>query len=442
VRITYSAKIEAPKGMTPVMSAEQLGQRPDGRWIFRMPQAIPPYLIALACGRLEFRAISDRAGIWAEPSIADKARKEFEDTEAMIVAAEELFGPYRWGRYDILILPPAFPFGGMENPRLTFATPTVLAGDKSLVALIAHELAHSWSGNLVTNATWSDFWLNEGTTTYFEQRIMEAVYGPERSNMEKLLEYQALERELAELAPRDQILHVDLAGRHPDDGFSGVPYVKGALLLRRLEQLVGRPAFDRFLRRYFDEHAFRSITTGDFERYLRKNLLDGQRGWEKELDLTHWLYAPGLPDDAPRPVSRELQRVADALDRFDPRRPKADLGTDGWVTQQWLFFLEGLPPLSADAMAGLDEKYGFTSTGNSEILAVWLRLSIQNGYAGADQRLEEFLMTVGRRKFLKPLYTELAKTEQGKLKGRAIYANARLRYHTVSTGTIDKILDW
>src|SRR6185436_14049891 len=138
---------------------------------------IPSYLIALAAGDLAFRSLGPRSGVYAEPSVVDAAAFEFADTEPMIHAVEELYGPYRWGRYDLLVLPPSFPFGGMENPRLTFATPTILSGDRSLVNLVAHELAHSWSGNLVTNATWNDFWLNEGFTVYFERRIMEEVSG-------------------------------------------------------------------------------------------------------------------------------------------------------------------------------------------------------------------------------------------------------------------------
>ena len=266
MRVTYEARIRAPQPLTVVMSAEQLGRDDGGAWCFRMPQPIPSYLIALACGELEFRPISERCGVWAEPSVVAGARPaELADTEAMIAAAEGLFGPYRWGRYDVLVLPPSFPFGGMENPRLTFATPTILAGDKSLVALVAHELAHSWSGNLVTNATWRDFWLNEGFTVYLEHRIMEEVYGLERARMEqRARRWTRLKDEMAELATRDQVLHIDLAGRHPDDGFSQVPYDKGALFLRRLEQVFGRERFDRFLRGWFDEHAFESVTTAEF----------------------------------------------------------------------------------------------------------------------------------------------------------------------------------
>ncbi|HVS18854.1 MAG TPA: M1 family aminopeptidase/hydrolase, partial [Planctomycetota bacterium] len=293
VRVTYEARVRAPHGLTVVMGAEQLGQAQDGAWRFRMPQAIPPYLIALACGELEFRALSQRCGVWAEKPVVARAADEFADVEAMVVAAERLFGPYRWGRYDVLILPPSFPYGGMENPRLTFATPTILAGDRSLVALIAHELAHSWSGNLVTNATWRDFWLNEGFTVYIENRIMEEVYGIERARMEQVLARAELVEEMAGMQPRDTVLHIDLAGRHPDDGFSGVPYEKGALFLRRLEQLFGRPAFDAFLRDYFDAHAFGSITTDDFRAWLDERLLRPAPELAAQLDLDRWLNAPG-----------------------------------------------------------------------------------------------------------------------------------------------------
>jgi leukotriene-A4 hydrolase len=443
VRITYEATVRAPEELTVVMSAEQLGRGGDGAWRFRMPQAIPPYLIALAAGDLEFAAISPRSGVWAERSLAKSARDELIDTEAMIRAAEALFGPYRWGRYDVLVLPPSFPFGGMENPRLTFATPTVLAGDKSLVSLVAHELSHSWSGNLVTNATWRDFWLNEGFTVYCEERIMERVYGPERATLEKQLARQDLEKEMTELEPWQQVLHMDLAGKHPDDGFSGIPYVKGALFLRRLEALFGRDRFDPFLRGYFDAHAFRSITTDDFVAYLKKELLAKDPALAAQVDLQLWLEKPGLPADAPRDSSPALAKVDGERARFLAGAKARTLDTKSWVTQQWQHFINNLPgDLALDRLTDLDQTFSFTASGNSEILTDWLVLSVKRNYRPADQRLGEFLMTVGRRKFLKPLYSELAKTPTGLARARAIYAKARPRYHAVSTSTIDKILKW
>ena len=443
VRITYDATIRAPKPLTAVMSAEQLGRGADGAWRFRMPQAIPPYLIALAAGDLAFAPISKRAGVWAEPSLAKSARDELSDTESMIAAAETLFGPYRWGRYDVLVLPPAFPFGGMENPRLTFATPTVLAGDKSLVSLVAHELAHSWSGNLVTNGTWRDFWLNEGFTVYCEQRIMEKVYGPERATMERQLSRQDLEKEMRELEPWQQVLHPDLTGRHPDDYFSSVPYVKGALFLRRVEAIFGRERFDQVLRGWFDGHAFGSATTDDFVAWLRRELLDKDPARAAGIDLDLWLNKPGLPSDAPRDSSPAMARVDAQRDRFVQGAAPSTLDTKGWVTQQWEHFIQGMPDsVPLERLAELDKAFGFTASRNSEILCDWLVLAIRRHYKAADGRLSEFLMEVGRRKFLKPIYSELAKTPEGLEKARAIYTRARPRYHAVSTGTIDKILKW
>ncbi len=441
VRMTYDARIRAPQGLVPVMSAESLGRDEQGAYRFRMPQAIPSYLIALACGDLAFEPISERCGIWADPALVKSARAELEDTERMIVEAERLFGPYRWGRYDLIVLPPAFPFGGMENPRLTFATPTILAGDKSLVALVAHELAHSWSGNLVTNATWRDFWLNEGFTVYFEGRIMEVVYGTERARMERQLAIAELEKTLRELEPWQTVLHIDLEGHHPDDGFSDVPYTKGALFLTRIEQLAGRERFDGFLRRWFDEHAFRSVTTEQFLRFLDRELIAEDRARYAPLNIDEWLTQPGLPADAPRPSTDALTRVDRELTKWRLSRQVEGIDTTGWVTQQWQHFLEGLESdLDASAMAKLDARFALTQTGNSEVLVIWLRLAIRHGYKPADARLQDFLMTVGRRKFLEPLYKQLAATQQGLERAKSIYAGARPRYHAVTAGTIDEIL--
>ncbi|HEX6886292.1 MAG TPA: M1 family metallopeptidase [Planctomycetota bacterium] len=435
VRVTYEARVRAPAGLTPVMSAEHMGQDSLGAWRFRLEQPIPPYLIALACGELEFRALSERCGVWAEPSVVERAAWELADTERMVVAAEQLFGPYRWGRYDVLILPPSFPFGGMENPRLTFATPTILAGDRSLVALVAHELAHSWSGNLVTNATWNDFWLNEGFTVYCENRIMEVLYGPERAAVERVLEIGELEEELATLEPWQQVLHMDLSGHHPDDGFSNVPYTKGALFLTRIEEVVGRERFDAFLRRYFERHAFQSLTTDGFLADLARFLPEARRG----VDLARWTTQPGLPADAPRPTTAALGAVDAELAAWAGGRAPRELATRDWTTQQWLRFLRGLPDgLTPEQMADLDGAFGFTRSGNSEILCQWLELAIAHGYRPADAALEEFLGTVGRRKFLKPLYTALMKADPER--GRALYRTNRTRYHSVSTGTLDGIV--
>lgn len=441
IRVTYAAQIQAPEGLTPLMSAEQLGRDNNGPFRFRMREPIPPYLIALACGQLHFLPISERCGVWAEAPTVRQARDELSDTEQMIRSAERLFGRYRWGRYDILILPPSFPFGGMENPRLTFATPTILAGDRSLVGLVAHELAHSWSGNLVTNARWTDFWLNEGFTVYLEQRIMEEVYGVERSEMEKQLGRRDLEEELKSLESWQQILETPLEGRHPDEGFSQVPYEKGALFLRRLETLVGRREFDLFLNRYFKRHAFQSITTEDFLADLKSDLFERIPSTDSNVNLEDWIRKPGLPADAEVVRSRWLAAVDVELGRWQSGAPPKSLKTQGWVTQQWMHFLQGLPRLlKPSQMRDLDAAFQFTSSGNAEILSQWFLVTIRNQYREADQRLERFLMTVGRRKYIKPLYAELATTPEGLARAKAIYTQARPRYHAVATTTIDALL--
>jgi Aminopeptidase N len=443
VRVTYSARIRTPKELMAVMSAENdVNAVRDGEYTFRMRQQIPPYLIALAVGDLVFKPMSDRTGVWAEPSVVEKAAAEFADTENMMKAAEELYGPYQWERYDILVLPPSFPFGGMENPRLTFATPTVIAGDKSLVALIAHELAHSWSGNLVTNATWRDFWLNEGFTVYLERRIQEKVFGKRRADMEEVLEVAELEQELKKLPEADQILHIDLKGRDPDDGFTNVPYVKGALFLRHLEQTFGRENFDRFLRGYFSHFQFQSITTGDFVNYLKANLLEKQPELAAKVNVEEWVEKPGLPASAPRPESDAFRQVSSLASQWIAGKAVlTEFPVKEWSTQEWLHFLNAMPDdLGVSRMKELDKAFNLTKTGNAEIASQWLQMAIRNRYEPAYARLEEFLTTVGRRKFLKPLYEELTKTPEGRKRGLAIYAKARPGYHPIAQVTIDGIL--
>ena len=443
VRVTYSAKIRVPKGLRAVMSARNDPHQSAGtEYSFDMPQQIPSYLIALAVGDIEFSPISKRTGVWTEPAMLSKAAAEFSDTEKMVQAAERLYGLYRWDQYDVLILPPSFPFGGMENPRLTFATPTIIAGDKSLVGLIAHELAHSWSGNLVTNATWRDFWLNEGFTVYFEHRIQEEVYGIERSEMEALIGKRELIREMADLPEKDEILYVDLKGRDPDEGFTQVPYVRGMLFLRRLEEIFGRDRFDTFLRGYFNQFAFKSIVTGDFLEYLQQNLFDQNAELASKIDVNEWLTQPGLPKDTPEPKSDALRKTETvAKDWSAGKLQTSSLPAKIWSTHEWLHFLRSLPAkLETGRMADLDRAFRLTESGNSEILAEWLLMSIRNGYQPASSRLERFLMEVGRRKYIKPLYQELAKAPEGKARAKAIYAKARSGYHPIAAATIDEIL--
>ncbi len=448
VRVTYSARVRTPKNLLAVMSSETNPQNAPrtGDYRFKMTKPIPSYLIAIAVGDITFQSLGKRTGVYTEPSMLKKAAFELSDTEKMVIATEKIYGKYAWGRYDLLVLPPSFPFGGMENPCFTFATPTIIAGDKSLVSLVAHELAHSWSGNLVTNATWRDFWLNEGFTTYLERRIIEEVYGVKRREMEATLGKQSLIEEMKETAERDQIMHVNLDGRDPDEGFTGIPYEKGALFLRMLEEKYGRPKFDNFVRSYFAAHRFQSITTETFKEYLRKNLLENLNSempsYVSQEDVDEWIEQAGLPANAPSPKSDAFEKVESRVKQFlDGRLDMGLYKLKPWTTQEWLHFLKSMPEnLSSENMKKLDGMFSFTKSGNSEIAFQWLLMSIKNNYKAADSRLEEFLTTIGRRKFVRPLFAELAKTPEGTKRANEIYAKARSGYHPITQASIDAIL--
>jgi leukotriene-A4 hydrolase len=447
VRMTYEATIHAPRGLLALMSAENpTAKSPDGVYRFKMPQRIPSYLLALAVGDLDFRSLGPVSGVYALPTVIERAAWELADTPKMIAAAEQLYGPYRWGRYDILILPASYPYGGMENPRLTFATPTVLAGDRSLVSLVAHELAHSWSGNLVTNATWNDFWLNEGFTTYFEGRIMEAVYGRPYFDMLAVLGRQDLDDAIQEAGGPDKPdtrLHLDLAGRDPDEGTSDIAYEKGALFLRTLEAGVGRERFDAFLRTYFDTFAFQSMDSARFVQYLKQNLLGGDEAPAQRLQVDAWVYQPGVPSNAVKPRSEAFVAVDKAVQAFDAGTPAAQLTTTNWTTHHWVHFLQTLPEtLDPQKMADLDAAFHFSQTGNSEVLDAWLLKVVNSKYEPAYPELEKFLMTVGRRKYIQPLYAAMAKTPEGAERALRIYEKARPGYHSVSQTSIDEVLGW
>lgn len=450
IRFTYEATVEvlgAERGqLLALMSAENpQATAPDGRYQFRMAQPIPAYLMALAVGRLDFAALSERTGIYAEPATLSKATYEFADLEQMVTAAEQLYGPYRWERYDLLVLPASFPFGGMENPRLTFVTPTILAGDRSLTSLVAHELAHSWSGNLVTNATWNDFWLNEGFTVYFERRIMERLYGSSYAAMLQALGEAELRDTIVELGPKSPATHLrlHLAGRDPDEGLNDIAYEKGCLLLLTLEHLIGRAQLDTFIKEYFARFSFQSMDTATFIAYLTQQLLDPEPGLAERLNLSAWIDGPGLPANAPVAHSTRFDAVDATLAQLAAGASPAELQpiTTEWSSHEWVHFLQGLPPtLTAADLGALDAAFQFTASGNAEILAAWFPLALRVGYAAADAALENFLRHVGRRKFLVPLYRALLAVPGGKARAQQIYKEARPNYHSVATGTLDALL--
>ncbi len=440
IRMTYDAMITVPKELMAVMSASNPQQKTaNGVYSFSMKQPIPAYLIALAIGDLEFRSIGKRTGVYSEPSIVDKAAAEFTDMEKMVETAESLYGPYQWERYDVIVLPPSFPFGGMENPRLTFATPTIIAGDKSLVALIAHELAHSWSGNLVTNATWNDFWLNEGFTVYFERRIMEALYDSTYSNMLTSLGLQDLKATVEDLEPRETYLYLDLHGKNPDDGMNDIAYEKGALFLKMLEKAAGREKFDAFLRKYFEEHKFQSMTSERFLKYLDENLL---KPYNLNVNVQEWVNGPGLPANYPSVSAERFVKVDLQVADFIKGKKASELNTKDWSTHEWLHFIKALPDsLPETQMKDLDQTFGYTTSNNSEIKAAWFKLAIYQGYGSKIlPAIRSFLVEVGRRKFLTPLYTALINNGMTK-EAKSIFEEAKPNYHSIAYNTIQALLD-
>lgn len=442
IRFTYNAEVTVPQGLLALMSAENPATvNESGVYNFEMKQPIPAYLLALSVGQLEFKSLGVRSGVYAEPTVINAAAYEFEDLEVMIKAAENLYGPYRWDRYDLLVLPPSFPFGGMENPRLTFATPTILAGDRSLVSLVAHELAHSWSGNLVTNANWNDFWLNEGFTVYFEQRIMETLYGRDYSEMLAALSVQGLKEDIETMIKagnsNDTKLKLDLENRNPDDGVTSIAYDKGYLLLRNIEEKLGREKFDAFLKGYFEKNAFRVMTTEQFivqfEQYAHEE--------DFSFDLNQWIYDPGIPKGASLPISDRFLQIDNALQAFMNGAKAGTLEVKDWTSHEWLHFVRAIPAnTSFKQMEDLDNAFSFTVSGNSEVLTGWLIQAVSHQYTPAYERLEKFLMNTGRRKFLSPIYGELIKSESGKEMALNIYKKARPNYHFVATNTLDEML--
>ncbi len=447
VRSSYAARIRIPgnKNLLAVMSANNRPEtRRDGDYSFRMRQPVPSYLIALAVGDLRFRPMGPRTGIYAEPSMARAAAREFEDTEKMLEVCEKLFGPYRWDRYDLLVLPPSFPYGGMENPRLTFLTPTSVVGDKSGVALIAHELAHSWSGNLVTNATWRDFWLNEGTTTYLTYRVMDEVFGQRRGDMERVLGQQDLVEAFAEAKqPSEKALAFDQRGRDPDEVFSSIPYQRGQLFLSYLEEKFGRTRFDAFLRGWFDAHAFQSKTSEDFVAYLDAQLLASAPGVVSRAKVDEWVYAPELPADAVYAQSDAFSKVdAQRSTWLEGRLPVAKLRTAEWSPHEWQQFLDNMPASATpQQIAELDRRFKLTGSKDSYIAMSWFRVAIRHGHAPAYPALEKFLLRVGRMRFINPLYRELVKTASGREFAQKVYAQARSSYHPIAQASVDRILN-
>lgn len=457
-RITYSADVHVPSDLMALMSANNPRERSkDGNYHFEMKQPIPVYLIALAVGNLTYQSLGKNCGVYTEPEMIKDVAWEFTDLSKMITAAESLYGKYKWDQYDVIILPYSFPFGGMENPRLTFANPTLIAGDRSAVSVIAHELAHSWSGNLVTNATWDDFWLNEGFTVYFENRIMEKLYGKETADMLALIEFQELEVEIADFfkngQKEDTHLKLGLNGRNPDDGMTSVAYVKGAFFLKTLEKKVGRSRMDKFLNAYFNDHQFQTLTTEQFRSYLNSELLTPNK---IKFNTDEWLYGPGIPKNCVKITSPRFEKIQGLADDFaagkdifkQPKKKKGKkrlpaLNRDQYTPQEWQAFIRQLPDvMEPNRLKILDDKLDFKSWGNAEVATEWFVLGINSDYKAVRPSMNKFLMRTGRRKFLLPIYTALSKKLDDLKWAKEVYAQARENYHPVSVGTVDELLGY
>jgi aminopeptidase N len=441
IRITYDAKVKVPKDLMAVMSAANPKKKAsDGVYSFKMDQAIPPYLIALAVGDLEYKAIDSRTGVYAEKGQIKAAVSELADMGKMLRVAENLYGEYPWKQFDVLILPSSFPFGGMENPRLTFATPTIIVGDRSLTNLIAHELAHSWSGNLVTNATWDDFWLNEGFTVYFERRIMEAMEGKDYADMLSVIGYQDLQTAMQLIPEKFTSLYIDFEGTNPDDGFSAVPYDKGYLFLKMLEDKYGREKFDVFVKKYFEDNKFKTITTERFIVYLKANLIGEDNGY-----LQEWIYAKGLPKEVVKPTSVKFTAVEEQL-KVDCQTlstvSKVEVAKREWSTNEWIHYIRLLDAatLTPELMEKLDTMYNFTNSNNAEIQCAWYEKAFMVKYKKAYPQAKKYLIHIGRIKFLEPLYLALKQTNQLDV-AKDVYKEAKPNYHPLAKDFVEQLLE-
>ena len=442
IRFTYDAQVTAPQEARVAMSAPNDPKHPlNGDFSFHQTHPIPSYLLAIAAGDLAVKETGPRSAVYAEPSVAGKAAHEFEDTEKMIDTAEKLYGPYRWGRYDILVLPPSFPYGGMENPNMTFATPTVLVGDKSLVSLVAHELAHSWSGNLVTAASWRDIWLNEGVTTYVQGRITEALYGKRQADEEALLDIHTLQKEVGAMPANTQRLAPKPGGVDADDSLSDVAYNKGSWFLRTLEQRFGRDTFDNYLKGYFNHFAFQSITTEQMLDYLKPNLIDkypSKMSWDEVKD---WVYGTGIPKDAPIPNSPRFDAIDKERSAFLAGTLTADkLDAKSWNTQEWMYFLDGLPDVPPlDKMQAIDAAWHLTGTPNAEIGMRWYVHAIAAGDKAVWPAAAEHMTRIGRLYLTMPVYNALSKTPDGLAFAEQVYAKAKDGYHPLTQQAVQAL---
>ncbi|CAB1333767.1 unnamed protein product [Coregonus sp. 'balchen'] len=434
---TYYAQVSVPKELVAVMSAVRDGQEPDPQdssrviYRFRQPVPMPSYLIAIVVGALESREIGPRSRVWSEKEFVDKAAFEFSETETMLKTAEDLAGPYVWGQYDILVLPPSFPYGGMENPCLTFATPTLLAGDRSLSNVIAHEISHSWTGNLVTNKTWEHFWLNEGHTVYLERMIGRSM------ESEQFRQFKAMG------GWKDLQESVD-----PDDAFSSVPYEKGFALLYHLEELMGGPeVFMGFVKSYIQLFAYSSVTTEEWKNYLFtyfKNKVDILN----KVDWNAWMHTPGMPPVKPQ-YDTTMADACIALCKRWVKTKEGDLGNFSEVdvktlsTHQLIEFLSLLlqeEPLPLSHVKRMQEVYHLNAFINAEIRFRWLRLCVKSKWEDAIPMALKMATEQGRMKFTRPLFKEVYNFDKYREEAVRVFIANRAAMHPVTANLVAKDL--
>jgi leukotriene-A4 hydrolase len=442
VRFTYTADVQVASHLIAIMAAAYRGSQTEeklNRFSFNMPQPIPSYLFALAVGNLTFRELGPRCGIFSEPELIDAAAWEFAENEAKLAQAEKLFGPYVWERYDILVLPPSFPYGGMENPRLTFLSPIFLLGDRSETIIVTHELAHAWTGNLVTNATWEDFWLNEGWTTFAHTRITEALEGRDYAQFRTALARIRMLQDMDRFGMKSPLtcLWFPMQGLHPDEIFSSIPYHKGNAFLMYLEETVGREVFDTFIKKYIDTFRFRSITTAAFVEFLQAELPTAA----SKVDLQKWLYRPGFPEDAPSLKSHIYDDVSAKAEAFAKgERLQRDEIKD-WKPDQVQLFLQLLPErVSIEDCSYLEQLFKLHKKTAAATLSVFYSLAVRSEYQNALPGIEHFIANIGRHFLVAPVLRAMTQSEWAKNKARPIFERYRSRHHPITVNYLDKLL--
>ncbi|XP_050003742.1 aminopeptidase B [Alexandromys fortis] len=459
VKCTYSALVEVPDGFTAVMSASTWEKRESNKFFFRMCQPIPSYLIALAIGELASAEVGPRSRVWAEPCLIEAAKEEYNGViEEFLATGEKLFGPYVWGRYDLLFMPPSFPFGGMENPCLTFVTPCLLAGDRSLADVIIHEISHSWFGNLVTNANWGEFWLNEGFTMYAQRRISTILFGAAYTCLEAATGRALLRQHMdvsGEENPLNKLRVKIEPGVDPDDTYNETPYEKGYCFVSYLAHLVGdQDQFDKFLKAYVEEFKFQSILAEDFLEFyleyfpeLKKKRVDAIPGFE----FDRWLNTPGwppyLPDLSP---GDSLMKPAEELaelwvtSELDMQAIEA-VSISTWKTYQLVYFLDKIlqkSPLPPGNVKKLGETYPKISNAqNAELRLRWGQILLKNDHQEEFWKVKEFLQSQGKQKYTLPLYhAMMSGSEVARTLAKDTFAATASQLHSNVVNYIRQIL--